>query len=117
MHLAPLEKRAKKLIRQLESKAAAAAPELLEPEVAANLDQLLAEGQSGSDADEDDLGQGLEDEEGSGGLRESEDEGSEGVGFDGDDELMEEEGGEDGEAAAGRKQKQKRKQAPAVEDR
>jgi hypothetical protein len=118
VHLAPLEQRAKKLMKQLRSKASAAPPELLEPEVAANLDQLLAGDRSGSDADEDDLGQGTEDEEGSEGSGESEEGGSEGLGLGDDgDELIGDEGDEDDDAAAARKQRHKGKQAPAVEDR
>lgn len=79
MHLQPLEKRTRKLLRQLESTAAAArgGPQLLDAEVAANLDKLLQEGS----------GEGSEDDQGSG----SADDG-EGLGTDDDDDAMGDEG-------------------------
>jgi hypothetical protein len=70
MHLQPLEKRTRKLLKQLEAAAAAGdGPELLDAEVAANLDKLLQE------ASEDDQGPGSSDD-------------GEGLGTDADDEDM-----------------------------
>lgn len=62
MHLQPLEKRTRKLLRQLETAAAAAGdgPRLLDAEVAANLDKLLQEGSG--DGSEDDEGLGSSDD-------------------------------------------------------
>lgn len=118
--LNPLEKRTRKLMRQLESSGGQYPPQLLDPEVEAGLDQLLEgeqsagsedEGSQGSEGSEDDQGLGSDADQGFGEFEED----SEGLGMDGD-ELME----EDGDAAGRkqqRKQKSKQKQPPAVEDR
>ena len=84
--LAPLEKRTRKLLKQVQAEADAAGgagPQLLEPEVAAKLDELLQEQEGGSDGDDDSQGS----EEGLGG--ESSDELGQGFGLgdDGDEDM------------------------------
>lgn len=103
--LAPLEKRTRKLLKQVQAEADAAGgagPQLLEPEVAAKLDELLQEQEGGSDEDGDDDSQGgEEEEEGLGGESASDDSGQGfGLGDADEDEDMEDAG--EGQQGQGR---------------